>query len=308
LGGGEDFFTTITWRDIQKKLKPGEAYLDIVRISRDNFKYDKPKIQYWAFVIKAGNATPEYFMISEGEAFESRSLRFYQNSIRNILDDDQSYDTYWKSIGLSIEDSPRIFFAPDGVYHLVNPLTLKNPITNKFLLDETEIIRLSSGRDFTPALKPVSGLKSVTLVGNPDFRMSRKTGIPSGKQSGDLLMIASNRSGIIMDLPGTEKEVSLIKAQVAAKGYKTLTYYGKDANETNVKKNNSPSVLHFATHGIFDTIQDKSDSYLKSKLVLAGARDSESFSIVDYEKYEYCLLTGYEVTQMNLQQTQLVIL
>ena len=42
--------------------------------------------------------------------------------------------------------------------------------------------------------------------------------------------------------------------------------------------------------------------------MLAGAGDGEPFGIVDYEKYEDGFLTGYEVTQMNLQQTQLVIL
>lgn len=310
LGSGDDFFSNYSWKDIQRKMKPGEAYLDIVRVVRDNFRFDRPKVQYWAFVIKSGNSNPEFFMISEGDAFETRNLRFYQNNIRSILEDTQSYDTYWKPVETAIAGVQKILMAPDGVYHLINPLTLKNPSTQQYLVDELEILRLSSGRDLFGTVRNNAPLKTVTLVGNPDFRMSRKTGITREMpviQSDELASASPSRYGIVA-LPGTEKEVNLIRDRVAGQGYKTIAYYGRDASESNVKKIKSPSVLHFATHGLFDNIQDKSDSYLKSKLVLAGADDGESFSIVDYQLYEDGFLTGYEVTQMNLTETQLVVL
>ena len=82
IGTTEDFFTPVQWQDIQKKLLPNDLFVDIVRIARDNFLYDRPKVQYWAFIIKPGTTQPEYFLLSEEEAFENRSLKLYQNKIR----------------------------------------------------------------------------------------------------------------------------------------------------------------------------------------------------------------------------------
>jgi CHAT domain-containing protein len=82
---------------------------------------------------------------------------------------------------------------------------------------------------------------------------------------------------------------------------------GNEASEINVKRINSPGVLHLATHGSFDGLAT-ADPYLQSKLILAGADDAEPFSLEDYEQYEDGYLTAYEVTQMNLTDTRLVVL
>jgi hypothetical protein len=77
----------------QTRLKAGEAYFEIFSLQRDNFDFDKPKIQYWAIVVKPGESKPTLFQISEGEAFEIRSLRNYQNRVRTQLEDSDSYNT-----------------------------------------------------------------------------------------------------------------------------------------------------------------------------------------------------------------------
>ena len=65
--------------------------------------------------------------------------------------------------------------------------------------------------------------------------------------------------------------------------------------------------MHIATHGEFDS-DNSVDSYLKSKLILAGAADKESFFLSDYEKFEDGYLTAYEVIQLELSTTQIVVL
>ncbi len=310
LGTAEDFLTNVTWQDVQKKLKDGEVYLEIVRIARDSFMNDKPKVQYWAFVIRPGSAAPDYFMISEGEAFESRNLRFYQNNIRTMQDDMDSYNVYWQKINEAIKGARNVFVSSDGAYHLINPLTLKNPTTNKFVLDELEVTRVSSGRDLLATAKAVPSASSVTLIGNPDFKMSRKGKANTQAAAVSLDVVNSligTRAGI-EELPGTEKEIQMIGSVVQPKGLKVVSLQGQQAIEANVKALKSPSVLHFATHGQFDDIQDKTDSYMKSKLVLAGAGDPEPFSFEDYQKYDDGFLTGYEVTQLDLSNTQLTVL
>lgn len=309
MGAVDDFFKPVQWQDVKKKLKQGEVYLDIARIARDNFQFDKPRIQYWAFVIKPTSSEPEYFMLGEGETFESRGLRNYQNRVRSVLEDMDSYPLYWKRIGNALEGSTRAYVSSDGVYQLINPLTLQNPETKKYVLDEIDIMRLSSGRDMVNSTGESSGITSLTLISNPDFTMSRKGDPPSEQKNVEIdqVQVAGDRSGFL-GLPGTERESNLIESNATKKGLAVLSLDGKNATEAAIKAMKPTSVIHFATHGAFDKIQDKSDSYLKSKLVLAGAADPEPFSFSDYKNYEDGFLTGYEVTQMDLNGTQLVVM
>lgn len=312
LGTTEDFFTPVQWQDVQKKLQPNDFFVDIVRVGRDNFLYDRAKIQYWAFVIRAGTEQPEYFLLSEDEAFENRNLRLYQNKIRAVLDDVESYPVYWQKIGIATATAQRMYLSSDGVYHLMNPVTLKNPLTGKFVWQETEVVRISSGRDLLGSAKSARpSATTATLIGNPDFTMSRRgTSVRAASAIAPTdynLPGQATRSGF-SELPGTERELELIAEHSVKRGLTVTSLEGKEANEATIKKLVSPSVLHFATHGTFDNIQDETDGYLKSKLVLAGAADPEPLSFADYLKYEDGFLTGYEVTQLNLANTALTVL
>jgi hypothetical protein len=62
------------------------------------------------------------------------------------------------------------------VYHIVNPVALQNPATKKFVLDEIEVKRVSTGRDLLAVADTNLPNKTIVLVGNPRFEMSRKQG------------------------------------------------------------------------------------------------------------------------------------
>lgn len=299
----------VSWKELQAKLKPDEVYLEILRLKRDDFKFDKPKIQYWAFAIKQGDMQPLLFLISEGEAFEGRNFKNYQNRIRSLLEDDDSYNTYWVKIKERIPTGKKVIFSGDGVYHMINPLTLQNPQTKKYLLNEVELTRVSTGRDVINETTLSSSNKEITLLGNPLFDMSRK-GINNVYQGNEFNAIQNEgprvRSGMTQ-LPGTQKEVESIRYVAMDKGIKTTVLSGNKASESEVKGLRNQQILHLATHGEFDAIA-KADSYLKAKLILAGAGDQETFSMNDYSKFEDGFLTAYEVTQLELSQTNLVVL
>ena len=178
----------------------------------------------------------------------------------------------------------------------------------KFVLDEIEIKRISTGRDLLTIADTNPTNKTVVLVGNPRFEMSRKQ---SGNtyRNNEVTPVEANentRAGIEL-LPGTKKEVERISTKAEEEGFQIEMLTGPDASESNVKKLSSPSVLHLATHGQFDQFS-KADTYLKSKLILAGAADTEPLSVSDYALYEDGFLTAYEVTQLDLPNTQLVVL
>ena len=310
LGAPTNLLKPVSWKDVQAKLKQGEVYLEILRLQRENFAFDKPVIQYWAFAVKKGDAHPALFQISEGETFDTRGLKNYQNRIKGNLDDNDSYKLYWAKINEATQGASKLFLSGDGAYHMINPLTLKNTNSGKYLLNEIVLTRVSTGRDFLSVPTVISlANREVALIGNPAFDMSRKGEINHyrGKEVDvNFTDVPVVRSGISM-LPGTQKEVESIQLMASSKGIKTNVLSGNRANESLVKNLNSPFLLHIATHGEFDQLS-KAESYLKSKLILAGAADKEFFSMNDYTKYEDGFLTAYEVTQLELSQTNLVVL
>ena len=86
----------------------------------------------------------------------------YKNNIKNKLDDKSSYDHFWKPIAEKLRDIKKIYFSPDGIYHLVNLATLKNPATGKFLLDEIEILYTTSGGTRMAVARPAETSAHIT--------------------------------------------------------------------------------------------------------------------------------------------------
>jgi CHAT domain-containing protein len=294
----------VSWKTLQKNLKPADAYVEIIKVNREQFNYDAPVSQYWAFVVRqTGN--PVSMLIGQGEGFE-KSMKNYQNKVKFQMDDPDSYDKFWKKIAEKLSGIKKIYFNGDGIYHVINPLALKNTATNRFVVEELDIARVSTGRDIMKTVPPLPAGTAV-LIGNPNFTMSRKSAASKVEtRAVDAGMFTGMRAGFSM-LPGTEKEVDFISSFASSKGKNVTVLKGNDANELNVKKLSDPAILHFATHGMFDSY-GKGDSYLKSKLILAGAADEQTFTYEDYRQYEDGYLTAYEVTQLDLDKTALVVL
>lgn len=299
----------VSWKSIQSKLTPAEAYVEIVKIDRDNFLFDKPVAEYYAFIIKPGMAQPKMIKIGAGEDIEGKPLVYYQNCIRSQIEDRKSYTTYWASIQESLEGTKKIYFSADGIYHILNPLAFLHPQRNEYMADVLDIVRLSTGREFK-SIAASQKAASITLVGNPDFEMKRKEAPKETTTTSFLQAIsdegAKTRSGFMV-LPGTKKEIDLIASRSSTSGLTVKMLQQKNASEVEVKKIINPAVLHIATHGEF-TAADNLESYLQSKLILAGAADKEPLTFNDYELYDDGFLTSLEVIQLSLTETQLVVL
>ena len=305
IGNPDRLLGSYTWRDIQQKLAPADAYVEVIAISRDNFFYAAPVVEYWVFVVRS-SGTPTVTRLGEGDVFE-KGLRNYHNNIRFKLDDGNSFGTFWKPISELVRGVTKVYFNGDGVYHTLNLLTLKNPETNRFLMDDISLVTVSAGRDLLKTKDEVANTAGIVLIGNPDFTMDRKSSnVQSRPTKLDLGAVSGTRAGFNL-LPGTEREVTAIASLAEAKGFTATMFKGSEASEPNVKKIMSPALLHFATHGLFDDY-GKGDSYLKSKLILAGAGDGKAFTLDDYALYEDGYLTAYEVTGMSLAKTGLVVL
>lgn len=118
-----------------------------------------------------------------------------------------------------------------------------------------------------------------------------------------------------MPLPGTGQEGEKIKQILQSKKMTVQTFNTEGATEQCIKSQNSPSILHIATHGFFLPIEkmvkiksheDVMITYnpmFRSGLYLAGATHPEAGKNKDDG-----ILTAFEIQNMNLENTELVVL
>jgi len=140
----------------------------------------------------------------------------------------------------------------------------------------------------------------------------------AGQRSRDL------RGGTLNPLPGTQQEAETVSKLLKEQGWEVGLYTQENALEERVKGVQSPRVLHLATHGFFESDQERKqkdlmggrgeertsgleDPMLRSGLYLTGANRTLEGRTPPAD-IDDGVLTAYETTQINLQGTELVVL
>lgn len=151
-----------------------------------------------------------------------------------------------------------------------------------------------------------------------DLEELSRGGIPRGLRGNMLRYMRSN--SLLALLPGTKKEVNLIDSLYARKNEKSVVYLSEEAVEDKIKSLESPRTLHIATHGFFleqqtddefgETDKHVENPLLRSGLILAGANSFIRYGEIDADQRlrEDGILTAYEAMNLNLEDTELVIL
>jgi CHAT domain-containing protein len=272
-----------------------------------------------------------------GEDYRNGSKMWTDIYINNSLKD--MYVNFWQKIQEKLVGVKTVYLSVDGVYNKINLNTLINPETGKYLAEELDLRIVTSTRDLVNrniiADNILSGNKSAELFGSPKFNLDsneiqdisqkyavNKQSIENSNSNNKLSRGLSDTllRGLGYDeLPGTKIEIEKISDILKSQGWNSKIYIGKDATEEAVKSVNSPKILHIATHGQFDrdneTSQEQKKLYenplLKSKLILAGGENTR-LKLVNNESVdsgtEDGYLTAYEVMNMNLDNTELVVL
>lgn len=324
----------LTWQEVQKKLKPKEAAIEIIRYKdytpakggdfKDNINY--------AFLIVTPDTkvSPEVLLAENGLDMEKKFLNYYRNNIKYTLEDNRSYKCFFSDLAdvLTRKGIEKIYLSPDGVYNQINLNTIKNPATNKFMLDEFEIRLVTNTRELIEVRPSSSNSASALLIGFPKFNLdavSESSGTqvtrslsPSGTLSrglrGGLLRQLRGDGGISV-LPGTQVEINQI-----AKLTKDPEIFMEDlAAEGLIKQVISPMILHVATHGYFlddenlpENPAEKStyvpSPLLKSGLLLAGSENFLRDGTPANDAGDDGILTAYEAMNLKLEDTELVVL
>jgi tetratricopeptide (TPR) repeat protein len=314
-----------SWQDVQKHLKENEAAIEIIRFPK--YKFDSAgvysdSIYYAALIVKKTTIeNPELVLLTNGNDLEKYIINYYKNSIRLKTTDEISYNAFWRKISESLPNVKKVYCSPDGVYNQINIKTLLDLNTKKYVFDELEFHNVTNTKDLITQRAVKAGKKQIVLVGNPNYSFEEA-------KRGNVLENDSY-ANYLNQLPGTEEEVNKINKTMTQNGWTTKLFIGNNATEKTIKSVNNPKVLHIATHGFFEKdMANKEDNntpaeaekitenpLLRSGLMLAGA------SITLYNKrhfvfnsnkiesgFEDGILTAYEAMNLNLDNTDLVIL
>jgi CHAT domain-containing protein len=249
------------WKTVRDQLKEGEAAVELVRFQWRDQLYYSDSSYYAAYIITRNSAYPEVVYLPDlATDLDTKYYRLYQNSIKFKLEEKELYKHYWQPIKEQLKGVKKIYFSPDGIYHLINMSTLANPETGKYLLDEMDIHYTTSSNDVGDS-EAGQNIKSAVLIGRPSYKIeaAKKTEIAMADET-TRSFVRDFRGGNISDLPGTEVEVMTIKTEMDKKAIAVNYYIRENATEEKLYQLNSPDVLHIATHGYWSewSIQDYS--------------------------------------------------
>ena len=343
-------YDMIDWKKIQKTLEDGEVVIEIIRV-RDYFEEDiKTQIYKYIAIIFNNRTinTPDLVQLNNGDLMDNYWSSIYFDNIFNKKEDKISYNRYWKAIADKINGAKKAYVSLDGIYNILNINTFKNPITNKFLIEELDIQFVKNTRDIYAFKKDKSTFNfkdnnnTALIFGYPDYYTDlAKKHQSSGQQINaeenilEDFFASSHRSGnfevtedYVTNLPGTKIEAESIKEILDNNNWHSYLYLKEEATEEKLKTLHSPTVLHIATHGLApsnsreDSVleanhsnkfrgPDDLNSEFSSGLLMAGSANSYKYLSNDLSlltNFEDGILTGYEASGIDLGNTKLVVL
>jgi len=302
--------STPSWKQVRTQLKPGEAAIEMVRFRLRNQVYYSDSVYYVAYIIRHDSKSPEAVYLPRfADYLESEAINGYKNAIRFKINDNQSYTNFWKPIGDHLGGVAKVYFSPDGIYHLISLPTLRNPETNAFLMDEL-IIQNVTGTQYIGSSGKVNS-KSASLFGRPNYKIDGE--VESEGDTKQRSMVQNFRNDAITDLPGTEEEVDAIQKILNGSNISSESYLGNDASENKFYELDSPNILHIATHGYWSENKGKAsagyqifNALVNSGLLLSGVVDYYQATTPAFTNDG--ILTAYEAQNLSLEETDLVVL
>lgn len=334
----------VDWKEVWKNLSPKSAVIEC--ISYENyFDHISESKNYAALVLSADTPAIHFVplctenslkkLLSNAAArkadYVNQLYSLPERGARALM---ESKETLYKLICSPLESKiaghQTIFYSPVGYLHRINldAIPIQNSLT---MADEYHIINLQSSRQIVTKSDNQSSSNEAILFGGIDYDSSSKV------TSGDLRL--ANRSVQVTHekldsvvqpdgwsyLPGTALETENIQRILLSSNIATRLYKGADATEECMKKlgsggMKSPRILHIASHGFFkpkeseghdvgkhNSILVNEDPMFRSGLILAGANNTRRSTIYD-EEQEDGIIHSYEISQLNLAGTELVVL
>ncbi len=246
----------------------------------------------------------------------------------------------WEPLEPYLSGIKTIYFSPSGLLHRLNfgaiPLD-----EGRVLFDRYNLVQLGSTRQLVAGKSTANATNSAIVMGGIRYDMDSaainrtnealpkelRTGIRGDTEFSDT--DSTLRGDSWKYLNWTEVEARAIQTILQKSGIETTLKMKYSATEESFKQlgrnTPSPRIIHLATHGFF--FPDPGDSrqppaaaeqapvfkvsdnpMIRSGLILAGANHAWKTGSPLKPDMEDGILTAYEISQMNLSGTELVVL
>jgi CHAT domain-containing protein len=332
---------TVTAAAAAKALPQTGVLVEFVKIRDYDFTKTafRPVSRYIAFVLTAAN---EVTLIDLGEAsalekqigqvlenLRVAQLYGHRPSITQSLASLNGLSTtLWAPLTAALGQAEQVLLSPDGLLNLV-PFAALPDGEGHFLLERYRLAYVTSGRELVGTADATrQPATELLLVANPAY----DTALRVASDSGDVLR-SRDFQRHFRPLPGTEREAEQIPLLVSGPDTRKQVVTGVSATEGIVKRTPSPRILHLATHAFF--LDDREllleaplggatlvaeptatsgttspflsmryeNPLIRAGLALAGANHAADTTTGDDG-----ILTALEITGMDLQATELVVL
>ena len=303
----------------------------------------KPKDQFPSFV----PLCKERELLATLEPNQNKREKYINQLYRGIepsskiKDFKSTYKLIWEPLDSFLFDVQRIYCSSSGLLSLINhsAVPVKSLKSNEILGQQFEFFQMNSSRNIVTRTAGSFQKDDAVVMGGIEYGIDslqlNKMNLSSEKEIADNSKLTFDyftrnlRSGKIKYLEGTEREADEIGRHLLYSDFDTEIQKGYHATEEIFKNigqtNPSPRILHIATHGFFfpdpvatarsgkssfidEPIFKVSDNpMIRSGLLLAGSQPAWSGEQIPSAQ-EDGILTAYEISQMDLSNTELVVL
>lgn len=293
------------WESVSNIVAQDEAIVEIVRIREFKTVNEEGKpvfgftdfTQYLAIIFLPNQKNgPEYVKLGSEYRTENEHYTRYKNSVLFNVAQLPTFESFWQPIHEKIGSAKRVKLSPDGIFYKMNPNSFKIS-DDEYVIDKYYVTYLTSCKDLFLEDQTIH-LKKSYLFGNPQFS-------------------EADGSTQLSPLPGTESEVKTISTLLKPNDWNVRSYLGSEASELRLRSAYNPTILHIATHGFFadngnfiTSMSPIDNPLFKSGIFLSGASDTYMSFLkgIPSTASNDGILTAYEAMNLDLTQTQLVVL
>jgi CHAT domain-containing protein len=337
--------THVSLKDVQKNLREDEIAIEFVSFRLYNRKWTDSTI-YAAYILRKNDSVPSFVPLCEEKQLtkyfttssSSGSIKALYRSdpvdetSTEVFLGDSLYALIWKPLLPYLNGITKISYSPSGLLNRVAFQALPTP-DSVLLIDKYELNQYISTRELAVEEEKIkTRSRSITLFGDCAFTMDSVSivkNIPIKREVSNIYSSGLGRDenkGSWRQLEGTATEINQIKSLFAKNKIDTASYVQQKATEEQFKSlsGNSPGILHLATHGFFlpdpeqkrkegievlntNTFKLSDDPMMRSGIVLSGANRVWSGQ-APIEGREDGIVTAYEISQLDLRNTDLVVL